>query len=151
MGRPRASQQIRDFAALFADVVTANSSCPYDWVARTGDYSIFSLLARLATNVWELIRDNCWNAHSYPKTDIFYRHSVFLITFDFCQATRNYTAIKSNRYSYSPQREFILINDMRRFGIAEKEMNKFLESRGFSRVRVRTKYIVGYESWQMPS
>ena len=54
MGRPKASQRILDFAALFTDAVTTKSHRPYDWVARTGKYSIFSLLARLAPKASDL-------------------------------------------------------------------------------------------------
>ena len=51
MGRPRASSAVREFAALFANVVTAHSSYRYDWVARTGRHSIFVLLSQLAPKV----------------------------------------------------------------------------------------------------
>ncbi len=48
MGRPKASQSIRDFAITFANVVTISSSSPCDWVAKNGCYSIYQLLAVLA-------------------------------------------------------------------------------------------------------
>ena len=51
MGRPKASHQNRDFAIAFADLVTIDSPGLYDWVARTGEYSIFTLLSRVAPNV----------------------------------------------------------------------------------------------------
>ena len=51
MGRPRASNAVRDFAALFAKTVTTHSSSRYDWVARTGTHSIFILLSQLAPKV----------------------------------------------------------------------------------------------------
>ena len=51
MGRPRASNAVRDFAALFAKSVTVPSSARYDWVARTGETSIFVLLSRLSPKV----------------------------------------------------------------------------------------------------
>ena len=53
MGRPKASERTLDFAALFAHTVTTKSHRPYDWVARTGEYSIFSLMSLLAPKVWD--------------------------------------------------------------------------------------------------
>ncbi len=52
MGRPRASDTIRDFAATFAAKVTTPSASQYDWIARTGQYSMFSLLTKLAPKVY---------------------------------------------------------------------------------------------------
>ena len=57
MGRPKASAQMLAFAAHFADAVTAKSHRPFDCVARTGKYSIFSLLARLAPKARSLHTD----------------------------------------------------------------------------------------------
>jgi hypothetical protein len=51
MGRPRASSDVREFAAMFANTVTAYSPSRYDWVARTGRYSLFALMTRLAPKV----------------------------------------------------------------------------------------------------
>jgi hypothetical protein len=55
MGRPRASNAVRDIAALFAKSVTVPSSARYDWVARTGETSIFVLLSRLSPKVLGII------------------------------------------------------------------------------------------------
>jgi hypothetical protein len=55
MGRPRASNAVRDFAALFAKSVTVPSSARYDWVARTGETSIFVLLSRLSPKVHGIV------------------------------------------------------------------------------------------------
>ena len=57
MGRPKASPQILEFAALFADAVTIDSE--KHLVARTGEYSIFSLLSRVAPNVSQQLSLNC--------------------------------------------------------------------------------------------
>jgi hypothetical protein len=54
MGRPRASNAVRDFAALFAHTVTAQSTSRYDWVARTGMHSIYVLLSQLAPKVCKI-------------------------------------------------------------------------------------------------
>ena len=51
MGRPRASNTIRDFAATFANTVTVTSTCQYDWIARTGKHGVFTLLSKLAPKV----------------------------------------------------------------------------------------------------
>ena len=51
MGRPRASNTIRDFAATFATTVTVPSTCQYDWMARTGKHGVFTLLSQLAPKV----------------------------------------------------------------------------------------------------
>jgi hypothetical protein len=51
MGRPRASSDVREFAAMFANTVTAYSPSRYDWVARTGRHSLFVLMTRLASKV----------------------------------------------------------------------------------------------------
>ncbi len=63
MGRPKASERIREFAATFANTVTAISTRPYDWVARTGEFSVFTLLMRLAPNVRTLIKIQKSNAY----------------------------------------------------------------------------------------
>ena len=57
MGRPKASAEMLAFAALFADAVTTKSRRPFDFVARTGKYSIFSLLERLAPKARSLHTD----------------------------------------------------------------------------------------------
>ncbi len=41
-----------DFAAMFAATVTVPSTCQYDWIARTGKHSIFSLLSKLAVQLY---------------------------------------------------------------------------------------------------
>ncbi len=51
MGRPKASDVSRNIASLFANVVTVPSSVPNDWVARTGDHSIFNVLCHLIPKV----------------------------------------------------------------------------------------------------
>ena len=51
MGRPRASSTILDFAARFATTVTVPSAGQYDWIARTGNHSTFTLLYKLAPKV----------------------------------------------------------------------------------------------------
>ena len=39
------------FLEAFSNLVTKPSSAQYDWVARTGSYSIFSLLAQIVSEV----------------------------------------------------------------------------------------------------
>ncbi len=51
MGRPRASNHVRGFAEVLANIVTKPSVASYDLVARTGRHSIFSLLSMLAPKV----------------------------------------------------------------------------------------------------
>ena len=51
MGRPKASDTVCDFASLFAKTVTVPSKSQYDWVARTGRHSIFSLMTVVAQKV----------------------------------------------------------------------------------------------------
>ena len=51
MGRPTASDVSRTVASLFANVVTVPSNIPNDWVARTGDHSIFNVLSHLIPKV----------------------------------------------------------------------------------------------------
>ena len=51
MGRPKASDVSRTVASLFANVVTVPSNVPNDWVARTGDHSIFNVLSHLIPKV----------------------------------------------------------------------------------------------------
>ena len=41
----------RDFVALFANTVTVPSKGKYDWVARTGRHSVFSILTIIAPKV----------------------------------------------------------------------------------------------------
>ena len=55
MGRPKASDRIRDFATEFARLVTVPSCDGNTWVARKGRYSIYALLARLAPTVRNLL------------------------------------------------------------------------------------------------
>ncbi len=54
MGRPRASNTTRDFAATFANTVSVTSTCQYDWIARTGKHGLFTLLSKLAPKVRSL-------------------------------------------------------------------------------------------------
>ena len=51
MGRPKPSQQVLDFAAAFACAVTAQSASICDFVARSGDFSLYAVLRRLAPKV----------------------------------------------------------------------------------------------------
>jgi hypothetical protein len=51
MGRPRAASSVSEFAAALASLVTARSSYRYDWVARKGQYSIFSFFSRVVPKV----------------------------------------------------------------------------------------------------
>ncbi len=51
MGRPKASDISRNVASLFANIVTVPSNIPNDWVARTGDHSIFNVLSHLIPKV----------------------------------------------------------------------------------------------------
>ncbi len=51
MGRPRASDAHRDFAAMFASAVTVPSTRQYDWIARIGMHGVFTLLLKLAPKV----------------------------------------------------------------------------------------------------
>ena len=51
MGRAKPSQQVLDFAAAFARAVTAQSASICDFVARSGDFSLYALLGRLAPKV----------------------------------------------------------------------------------------------------
>ncbi len=51
MGRPKASDISRNVASLFASIVTVPSNIPNDWVARTGDHSIFNVLSHLIPKV----------------------------------------------------------------------------------------------------
>ncbi len=51
MGRPKPSDEVREFSAAFARAVTASSQNRYDWVARVGKYSIYSLLSLVVPKV----------------------------------------------------------------------------------------------------
>jgi hypothetical protein len=51
MGRPKPSQDVLDFAVAFACAVTAQSASICDFVARSGDFSLYALLGRLAPKV----------------------------------------------------------------------------------------------------
>ncbi len=137
MGRPKASERIRDFAATFANTVTANSTRPYDWVARTGEFSMFTLLMRLAPNVRALIEIHGLNSYldqmwCSPVNSDIERTKTKQVIFFCCQQP----VIKC----VASVALFDHINS--RWGIAEKELNKYLETIGFRRVRIRMKCIV---------
>ena len=51
MGRPKPSEQVQDFAFAFACAVTTPSASISDYVARSGEFSLFALLGRLAPKV----------------------------------------------------------------------------------------------------
>jgi hypothetical protein len=51
MGRPKPSDAVREFSATFARIVTISSQNRYDWVARIGKYSIYSLLSFVVPKV----------------------------------------------------------------------------------------------------
>ena len=55
MVRPKASQCVCDFASTFAFAVTAESSNREDLIARSGSFSIFALLSRVAPKVATLV------------------------------------------------------------------------------------------------
>jgi hypothetical protein len=63
MGRPKASDEVCDFVALFANTVTVYSSSRFDWVARTGRHSVFVLLSRIAPKVLIAFTLSSHNAH----------------------------------------------------------------------------------------
>ena len=87
MGRPRASNAVRDFAEMFANAVTVHSPSCYDWVARTGMHSIFILLSQLA-----------------PKVDLASRFSITKCTANFYEIRFRFQAVRcdtndtTNRY-----------------------------------------------------
>ena len=54
MGRPKPSDQVQDFAAAFACAVTTPSESSSDYVARSGEFSLYALLDRLAPKVHAL-------------------------------------------------------------------------------------------------
>ncbi len=60
MGRPKASDNIRELAAAFANVVTIATVRRYDWVARLGKHSIYTLLGAVAPKViiFDLMRSS---------------------------------------------------------------------------------------------
>jgi 3-deoxy-D-arabino-heptulosonate 7-phosphate (DAHP) synthase class II len=45
------SADVCEFVTLFVDAVTAHSESRYDWVARSGKHSVFTLLSRIASQV----------------------------------------------------------------------------------------------------
>lgn len=51
MGRPRPSEQVQEFAVAFACAVTTPSASVSDYVARSGEFSLFALLGRIAPKV----------------------------------------------------------------------------------------------------
>jgi hypothetical protein len=51
MVRPRPSTDACDFINLLVYTVTEYSQSKYDWVARSGKHSVFTLLSRLAPKV----------------------------------------------------------------------------------------------------
>jgi hypothetical protein len=51
MGRPKPSQEVLDFALAFACAVTTQSASICDFVARSGNFSLYALLGRLAPKV----------------------------------------------------------------------------------------------------
>ena len=55
MGQRRIVCDVSDLAVAFASLVTTHSDYEYDWVARRGRMSIFSLLYHLAPQVRILV------------------------------------------------------------------------------------------------
>jgi hypothetical protein len=51
MGRPKPSQEVLDFAVAISRAVTAQSTSMCDFVARSGNLSLYALLGRLAPKV----------------------------------------------------------------------------------------------------
>jgi hypothetical protein len=138
MGRPKASERIRDFAATFANTVTANSTRPYDWVARTGEFSMFTLLMRLAPNVRSQIKilirySNLDQICCLPVNSAVGRTKTKQVL---CHLRLPVIICAAN--AVLP--DHIIC----RWGIAEKELNKYLETIGFRRVRIRMKCIVRF-------
>ena len=46
------------FLEAFSNLVTIKSCGPYDWLARTGNYSIYALLSQIAPDV-RIVRSCC--------------------------------------------------------------------------------------------
>jgi hypothetical protein len=131
MALPRISDQIRDFASYFASIITAESTSPYDWVARTGDYSIFSFLSLLSAHV------------SNQSKSINVRYEMLM--------RRVYRRLEASPFEMVAGNQLfgvtisIYLTFLNSFIISERALNRHLESLGFRRVRVRMQCIVRFE------
>jgi hypothetical protein len=140
MGRPRASDTIRDFAAMFTATVSVPSNCQYDWIARTGKHGVFSLLMKLAPKV--RVEDD--DLHQVIESF----HLVLssnLSRLAESSATRTSTGSHVSQSLLHNADPYLWLHHPRnRRGISEPELNKHLESLGFRRTRVRLRCIVRY-------
>ncbi len=147
MGRPKASNTVRDFALSFANVVTVPSSHHYDVVSRIGKHSIFSLLCTLAPKVHKfqgmIFQENL---DSMSQSN---RFVLQMVRNSGMQRVRNRRALRidfavRNRETLRFTTEYFCILWFCRQGISNAEMNKLLEKFGFRRVRIRLQSIVRY-------
>ena len=128
MERPRAANDLCEFASAFALLVTSHSSYHYDWVARKGRNSIFSLFCQVAqekvSNCWQ--RRSDWYQNYLMPGNTKGRHA--------CVDSIQWASLR-----FSIQQKIILdvvLNKTWR-SISEAKFNSLLEKVGLRRVRVR--------------
>ena len=124
------------FLEAFSNVVTIHSVGQYDWLARTGSYSIYALLSKIVPEVRTgLMIENEPARQSAINLDL-HRQGLLLTE-------------GSSHVRYTPRRG---VPHLERAAdhhvclgsnwVSEKIFNRFLETIGFQRIRVRTKSVV---------
>ena len=142
MGRPKPSDEVREFCSEFASTVTVRSRFRYDWVARIGKHSIYSALSLAARKV-----DSCLLVKALKR-----RIESTLANLSFRQACCLNEDNSVNRYleafSASTFLDFSLTIFLAktRSGISELQLNKDLQRIGFACIRVRMRSIDRYGS-----
>lgn len=141
MGRPRPTRTNIDFVVMFADIVTAKSSQPIDWIARNGEHCLFELLLLLAPKVSSLRPTLADPSNARPA-----------LTLLFCCALVHQRLHTQSKYvakyfkqgdwfSYRSTKHF-LSHSVCRGGLTAPQVNKHLEKNGYVRARIRMKSIV---------